>query len=114
VAPERPLKLSATYVPENADEISGGGWFRAAAGLGVRRAVIRMCVGGSLKPRLPAGARPLPPFAGQRVAEFEGVEITVWDYDVANRNLAPVSLWPDNVVRGADAWASVLPLWREE
>lgn len=114
VAPQRPLKLSATYVPENADEISSGDWFRSAASLGIRRAVIRRCVGGSLEPCLPADAQPLPPFAGQTVAEFEGVEVTVWDYAVANRELAPISLWPDNVVRRADAWAAVSPLWREE
>ena len=114
VAPRRPLKLSATYVPENADEISGGDWFRSAAGLGVKRAVIRRCVGGSMDPRLPPGARRLPAFAGQKVAEFEGVEITVWDYAVANRRLAPVSLWPDNAVRGADAWEALSPRWREE
>ena len=113
VLAKRPLKLSATYVSDNADEISGGDWFMGAAELGVKRAVIRKCVGGSLDPRLPDDAQTLKSFAGQHVADVNGIEVTIWDYSVANRNLAPISLWPDNTIRNADAWDAISPKWHE-
>ena len=106
--PSGRVKLSATYLPENAAEISSGRWFTAGQAFGVHRFVVRRRAGDFAAPELPARARPSGDFAGCPVFELDGAQVTVWDYAVANQRLPALLYWPDGRVESVTAWADLI------
>lgn len=107
LGPSGKLKLSATYLPENAAEITAGRWFAEARRLGVRRAVIRRYTKATEPPVLPASAAFTGWFHGQPIYRIDGMEVTVWDFATANVALPALYYWPDGRVETSCAWEEV-------
>lgn len=106
-APTGKLKLSATFLPENAEEIASGRYFEAAKDLGITRVVIRKFTEWDQHPVLPDIAKQVGEYHEEPVFDIDGIETTVWDYAVSNKSLPAIFYWPNGRVEQNQAWESL-------
>ncbi|MBK7585664.1 MAG: radical SAM protein [Myxococcales bacterium] len=81
-----PLKVSAVVNEHNADDIDT--FIRECAGLGVRRFVVRRLFGDKRAWDILGGLRPLRHYRENPVFDYQGMEVTYWDFgDATSRSL---------------------------
>lgn len=106
--PTGKLKLSVTYLPENQEEVKSGEYFKRATDFGIKRVVVRKFTEWDHFPKLPQNAVQTREFYGQKVYDVDGVEVTTWDYFLANMLLPALYYWPNGSVEKSCAWEDIV------
>ena len=74
-----PIKVSVLVTGRNVAEVPA--IIARCRELGLRRLVLRRCLGEGRRWPLLAGRRPVRRFAGNPVYDLDGLEVTVWDFE---------------------------------